>query len=67
MEIPTEVSNIETKLVADATHVVVEVDHYETDLISFVSAHKGLAVQFAIVVCSPVAFAAYELGKHFAK
>jgi len=64
MQIPTEVTNIETKVDASATRVVTEVDNYETDLISFIAAHKVLALQFAIIVCSPVALIAYEIGKH---
>lgn len=64
MEIPTQVANIETKL-ADTAHVVTEVDNYEEDLISFLAAHKWLALQFTILVGSPIGFIAYQMGKHF--
>ena len=49
------------KLAAD----VAAAKTYETDLITFVTAHKWLAAQFALIVATPVAFLAFEIGKHF--
>ena len=51
-------------LAAEPAKIIAEVDAYETDLITFVSKHKGLAAQFAFLVSIPVAFLAFELGKH---
>jgi hypothetical protein len=64
MEIHTQLANIETKL-AGTEHVLVEADNYEKDLISFIAAHKGLALQFTIIVGIPIACIAYQIGKHF--
>jgi hypothetical protein len=65
MLIPTEVADIKLKAAAELTQVVGEINHYEVDLISFVAAHKWLALQFALIVCSPVALLAFVIGKHF--
>jgi hypothetical protein len=63
-----DISEIQTaaKTVAgEPAKLLTEVETYESDLISFVTKHKGLAAQFAFVICVPVAFIAFEVGKHF--
>ena len=38
-------------------------DGYEKDLISFIGEHKMLALQFAIIVGTPIFILAYHLGR----
>lgn len=58
MNVPEELLNP----VAEAESTV---DAYEKDLISFLMDHRGLAIQFALIVAVPVAFFAFEIGRHF--
>jgi hypothetical protein len=60
MDLP-QLENAVKAAVAEPAKIVA----YETDLISFVVAHKGLAAQFAFIVAVPVAFLAFEVGRHF--
>jgi hypothetical protein len=64
MDLP-QLENAVKAEVAEPAKILAAAEKYETDLISFVVAHKGLAAQFAFVVAIPVAFLAFALGKHF--
>lgn len=53
------------ELPAEATRLEAIVAPYEKDLISFLMDHRGLAIQYALLVAVPVAFLAFEIGRHF--
>jgi hypothetical protein len=57
--------NVPEELLAQVVKAETIVDPYEKDLISFLMDHRGLAVQYALIVAVPVAFFAFEIGRHF--
>jgi hypothetical protein len=64
MDLP-QLENAAKNALAEPTQIIAEAKAYETDLITFVTAHKGLAAQFAFIVAMPVALLAFTIGKHF--
>ena len=55
-------ANIKTAEAAGAA----EAARYEQDLLSFINGHFAIAVQFLLITATPVAFIAFEIGKHLA-
>jgi hypothetical protein len=65
MDIPTEIAAIEKAGAARAAEILPTVEHYEKDLITFITEHQGLAIQFLVIVSVPVALLAFMIGRHF--
>lgn len=61
MKLPAELPTAIAAAEADETRVV----GYEKDLITFITDHGALALQFAIIVAIPVGLVAFEIGKRF--
>jgi hypothetical protein len=64
-DVTKDVQAIDTAVKARTAELETSVETYEKDLISFVTEHPVLALQFALIVAVPVGLLCYALGKHF--